>query len=218
MKGLCSSNETIHKNFNHFGNFLLSLPTIQASISLHVKAPENGGCGPLRELRLQGDATRGALDFRVLGPNGMQRSRGTPVPSGLWKGGFSDRSSLKAQRPSGRRSAGFGDPLGDPGHPGGTQQPRSGDGRLLRELTVRHRKPGCPADPGFRMGGAGRPSTLHFPAMAAPLPPCRGVGQSGTTRLREKPQEGLNGQGRRPQGHRPGPEGSRASGSRPETR
>ncbi len=72
--------------------------------------------------------------------------------------------------PRAGRSAGCGGSFGDRSRPVGTDQSRSGDGGLLRKLSVRRRKPGCPADPGFRMGGAGRPSTLHFPAMATSLP------------------------------------------------
>jgi hypothetical protein len=67
VKQMCSSHETIHKNLFAFGNFVLSLCANRASIDLHVKAPDNGGCGPLRELRLKGDAVWGACDLRVLG-------------------------------------------------------------------------------------------------------------------------------------------------------
>lgn len=208
----------MHKNLGRTGNFLLSLSASWASIFLHVKAPENGGCGPLRELRLHGGATRGARDFRVLGPTGCSGLGGASVPPGLRMGRSSDRSVRKVQRPSGRRSAGCGGPFGDPDSSVGTSQSRSGDGRLLRKLPVRHRKPGCPADPGFRMGGAGRPSTLHFPAMAASPPRVGASASPGPRSFLAKLQDGLIGQGRHPQGRRPGPEGSRASGGFSETR
>ena len=61
----------------------------------------------------------------------------------------------------------------------GSSRPRFGDGELLREISVRLRKPGCPADPGGRKGGAGRPTTLHFPAKATPLPRVGGAAGPG---------------------------------------
>jgi len=86
------------------------------------------------------------------------------------------------------------------------RQPRFGDGRPLRGRPVRHRKTGCPADPGFRRGGVGRTSTTTFPAEAASLPPRRGVGRSGTAQVPQGPcAKVLTGRGRYPQGCRPRP-------------
>lgn len=158
----------MHKNFRSFGNFVLSLSAIRASIFLHVKAPENGGCGPLRGLRFPEVRSGGSSNLRVLDPNRAQRSRRSSGsfrslwirPSGPVRG---------MQRPSGRGSIDDGIPSGVL-LAGGTHRSQSGDGRLLRRLSVRHQEAGCPADPDSWTEGAGRFSTLHFPAAAAPLP------------------------------------------------
>ncbi len=204
---MCSSRETIHKIFGRFRNFVLSLLSIRASIFLHVKAPEHGGCGPL----LRASARRGCSLGDLAEPSGsLVRTNCSGLGGSL---GFlpflrcrSSGRKLRGQRPSGRRPTGCGAPFGESGRPGGTRQSRSGGGGLLRELSVRHRKPGCPADPGFRMGGAGRSSILHFPAMATPLP------RVGERPVRDRAaasgqlHRGLAGQGSFPRGQlrRPG--------------
>lgn len=103
----------MHKNFRLVGNFLLSPRAIRASIFLHVKAPDYGGCGPLPGLRLPGDCNSGGL-----GLSGPWPERGAAVSGELRflpafaKGGSSDLSVSKVRRPSGRRQAGCGGPLG----------------------------------------------------------------------------------------------------------
>lgn len=86
------------------GNFVLSLCAIQASIDMHVRTPDDGGCGPLQEPRLGREAVSKALDLRIFGPDGLQRSLGN----------FGSLRPSRA-RPSGRvaaRAAAFGPEIG----------------------------------------------------------------------------------------------------------
>ena len=165
---MCSSDETIHKILGLFGNFVLSRSAIRASILLHVKAPEDGGCGPLQELRftemqLEGLELSGSRSGQAVTVSRRLRFPPALVGPAFGLGNMRCGGLRAGDRPGSGISSGVF-------VAGGTNRSRSGDGRLLRELSVRRRRPICPADLGFWMGGVRRTSTPHFPAMAAPLP------------------------------------------------
>jgi hypothetical protein len=102
------------------------------------------------------------------------------------------------RRPSGRRPDGCGGPCGDRSRPERPRQSRSGDGEFLRKRSVRHRKPGCPADLGFRTEGAGRSSTSRFSTVAAPPPRVGAAVDPGPCGLLAEAAQGLAGRRRRP--------------------
>lgn len=122
-----------------------------------------------QEQRFDGEAVWRDRGFRApvssggSGPRGSFGSRRSREP-GL-RARLSKASGLRAGgRPGSREvpSGAFGERA--------ARQPTSGDGEPFRGPSVRRRRPGCPADPGFRREGAGRASTLTFPARTASLP------------------------------------------------
>src|SRR3546814_8287809 len=117
----------MHKKSPQPGNFILSLSGFRASIPLHVKTPDNGGAALSREFRLDGEATRRVGDLRVPDLQEVPAvSRRPWFPHGSCRTGL--RAASKAQRPSGRSSAGSRATLRGVTGCGGYASRLSGDG------------------------------------------------------------------------------------------
>ena len=191
------------------GNFMLSLPASWASIFLHVKAPDDGGCGPLPRARLARAAVRRRSGLGGQGLSG----------SGFFRRQRSSRElrfpPVSQARPSGPKcgAAAFGPEAGPV------------QGRFLRGLPASgchaSHSPGTENPSGGDPSGAGSRVALQFlafggkvPVALRPSPFRQGrlpfpVSGSRPIRDRAAPslgrREGLTGQGRRPPGRRPGP-------------
>lgn len=96
-------------------------------------------------------------------------SQGASAPCGLAKAAFGPAAARCSGPRAGDRSV-RGRRLRALPWIGGRTGRLDGDGGPLRRDAVRHRKPGCPANPGSRREGAGRSSTPTFPARTASLP------------------------------------------------
>jgi len=159
----------------------LSLCANRASIDVHVKAPDNGGCGPLPELRLAGDAVWGASGLRV--PRSERTatvSRELRFPAAFAGTAFGSGCS---------RAAAFGSEIGRLGRLFGDAAGRRDvffdvRGRRASSEAVRPApKAGLPCRSRFRFGrcrsifGQALSGDGGFPS------PCREVRQSGTAQL-----------------------------------
>lgn len=86
-----------------------------------------------------------------------------------------------------------------------TRQAEFGDGTSLRRPTVRFRKLGCPADPGFRREGAGRSFDPGLSGKVASLPRVGKLADPGQRGCRKATAPRFTGRGRHPQGRRSRP-------------
>lgn len=155
----------------------------------HSLARENAGqrrCGPLPRVPARWRSSRedgGSSGFLFHQLPAV--SQGAPVPCGLAKAA----SGPAAARCSGPRAGDRpvrGRRLRALTWIGGRASRLDGDGEPLRRCAVRHRKPGCPANSGSWREGAGRSSTLTFPARAASLPRVGGPADPGPRGFREE--------------------------------
>ncbi len=166
VKELCRIGETMHKILSRYRNFVLSLNLIQASISLHARAPNGGRCSPPEGLRSLGTQLERLWisrsgETRVAAVSGSFGSR-KPVEVGL----RARRSGFAAFGPG---TKAFESPFGGSRKPEAQRQ-SSGMGGFfgsnsfgtggrvaLQFLTI-------------GLGGVGQILHRHLPAMAAPLP------------------------------------------------
>lgn len=166
VKELCRISETMHKILSRYRNFVLSLILIQASISLHARAPNGGRCSPPEGLRSLGTQLERLWisrsgETRVAAVSGSFGSR-KPVAGGL-------RAKRHRFAAFGPGTKAFESPLGGSRKPEAQRQ-SSGMGGFfgsnsfgtggrvaLQFLTI-------------GLGGVGQILHRHLPAMAAPLP------------------------------------------------
>jgi len=206
VREMCSSDETIHKILGLFGNFVLSRSAIRASILLHVKAPEDGGCGPLQELRftemqLEGLELSGSRSGQAVTVSRRLRFPPALVGPAFGLGNMRCGGLRAGDRPgsgisSGVFVAGGDEPLAIRGWAAssGAFRPAPEADLPCRSRLLDGR---CPSNFDATLSGDGRSPS-----------PCRGVGQSGTAQLLAKRRLGLSGQGGFPRGASGGPEGS----------
>jgi hypothetical protein len=178
------------------------------------------GAALSRELRFTGTSvppSLGSTEKRLEGPEafGLRVRQavavfaGTPVPAGLASQAFgTGRWRCSGPRAGGRPSIKGRFLRERSGEIGWHASHRPGTEKPFRGPSVRRRKPGCPAYPGFRREGAGRASTLTFSARTASPPRVGRPTDPGPRGSLVELREGFTGQGRYPQGRRPGPGGS----------
>ena len=154
----------------------------------HLLARESAGyrrCGPLPRASVR---RRSSLEGRELSGSWSARDAAVfeeaSVSSGLVRLAFGP-AAARCSGPRAGDRPGSGRFLRELPKDRVARQPGSGGGQPLRGLPVRHREPGCPADPGFRREGAGRTSAYTFPAKAASLPRVGELADPGPRRFRK---------------------------------